>query len=68
MVKVKNIKDIPWYNFTIVRHTITNLPITDIWSEKGVSKRLFIDYSTNLVYTLSVQIEKFKNIKNPILH
>ena len=64
MVKVKNIKDIPWYNFTIVRHTITNLPITDIWSEKGFSKRLFIDYSTNLVYTLSVQIEKLNKVYN----
>ena len=29
MVKVKNIKDITWYNFTIVRHTPNNIPIWD---------------------------------------
>ena len=62
MVKVKNIKDIPWYNFTIVRHTNTNMPIRDHWSKSGFSKRLFIDYSTNLVYTLSSEIKELNKV------
>ena len=64
MVKVKNIKDIPWYNFTLVRHTNTNMPIRDHWSMTGFSKRLFIDYSTNLIYTLSSEIKELNKVYN----
>jgi len=64
MVKVKNIKDIPWYNFTIVRHTSINVPIKENWSSLGFSKRLFVDYNTNLIYTLSAQTEELNKIYN----
>ena len=64
MVKVKNIKDIPWYNFTIIRHTTTNMAIRDHWSKCGFSKRLFIDYNTNLIYTLSSEIEELNKVYN----
>ena len=64
MVKVKNIKDIPWYNFTVVRHTTTRMPIRDHWSMSEFSKRLFIDYSTNLIYTLSSKTKELNKVYN----
>ena len=64
MVKVKNIKDIPWYNFTVVRHRNTDMTIRDHWSMSGFSKRIFVDYSTNLVYTLSSEIKKLNKVYN----
>jgi hypothetical protein len=40
------------------------MPIRDHWSSSSFSKRLFIDYSTNLIYTLSSETKELNKVYN----
>ena len=48
-MKIVDIKDIPWYEFTIVRHTKGK----DHWSNIKFAKRLFADFPNKILYSLS---------------
>jgi|TARA_B100001094_G_scaffold277946_2_gene287103 hypothetical protein len=51
LVKYTNIKDIPWYNFTLLRSSHSDKDRG--WNGITFAKRMYIDNENNLLYTLS---------------
>ena len=62
MDKLVEIRDIPWYEMNLIRHTFYDKKRSDSWSPVNFSKRMFVDHETNLIYTLTAECENLNRL------
>tara|TARA_B100000073_G_C23670075_1_gene548239 strand:+ start:197 stop:847 length:651 start_codon:yes stop_codon:yes gene_type:complete len=62
MKKLIEIRDIPWYKFSLIRHTNYDTTRDDSWSDVNFSKRMFVDHENNIIYTLTAESKNLNKL------
>tara|TARA_Y100001938_G_C8028080_1_gene399115 strand:- start:481 stop:1143 length:663 start_codon:yes stop_codon:yes gene_type:complete len=64
MKKLIEIRDIPWYQFSLIRHTNYDEPKSSSWSDVNFCKRMFVDHENKIIYTLTAESENLNRLYN----